>query len=215
LVTQMSQTFGRTHHSWAAAPLFVVLALLLSAAPAGADPVGGGANNIVQVSSGADDPVAARSAVQVAPFNGPFVNSTNIAKATATSCTGCRSVAVAFQAIVVGSDPSIFTPGNAAAAVNSACTGCTSFAYAFQVLVQSPGPASLTPDGRAAVQSVADQVDQVTHSGAGPAEMCSQLGILQAAFVDALSTPGSIASAGQPVQVRPIAASAPDCPSFG
>lgn len=186
--------------------------LLVLAGPAQAESaIGGGANNIVRTSTTQGHEVAQRSAVRVAPYNGPAVNDTNLATATATDCTGCRSVAVAFQAVLVGGDPSVFTPGNAAAATTAGCVDCLAFAFAFQYLVATPGPAHLTPAGRAAVDAVSDQVAAVAASGADPTTMCLTLTSLEQALVDAIDAPGSIDVGNVPVEATARYVSAPSC----
>jgi hypothetical protein len=86
-----------------------------------------------------------------------------------------------------------------------------SFAFAYQDIVSTPGPAYLTPSGRAAVNAVTDQVDAVAASGADPVTMCNELSQLASDFAAALSDPGNVASAGNPVQVT-ATFSAPNCP---
>jgi putative peptide zinc metalloprotease protein len=185
---------------------------LLWASPAYADSaIGGGANNVVRVATTTGTELAQRAAVRVASYNGPFVNTTNVADAEAVDCVGCRSVAIAFQAVLAGGTPSTFTPGNAAAAATAGCTGCVAFAFAFQYVVSTPGPAHLTAAGRAAVDAVSAQVAEVAASGADPTSMCLTLTSLEQAFVDAISAPGSVDSGNQPVTVTARQLSAPTC----
>lgn len=185
---------------------------LVLAAPAHAESaVGGGVNTIVRAYTTTGKELAQRSAVRVAPYNGPSVNDTNLAIAQAVDCTGCRSVAVAFQAVLVGGDPSVFTPGNAAAATTGGCEGCVAFAFAFQYLVSTPGPAHLTPAGRAAVDAVSDRVAAVATSGADPTTMCLALTSLEQAFVDAIDAPGSVDVGNVEVDATARYVSAPSC----
>jgi putative peptide zinc metalloprotease protein len=173
-----------------------------------ASTVGGGANNVVRVATTAGHTLQQRGSLLVTPFLGPYANSTNAALASATDCTGCRSVAVAFQVVLVGSEPQVFTPGNAAVATTGGCTGCVSFAFAFQYLVGTSGPAHLTPAGRAAVEAVADRVAEVVASGAAPATMCTELAGLAQQLVDAVAAPGNLDAA---VQVERRSIDAPPC----
>jgi len=186
--------------------------IVVFGAPAQAEStVGGGANNIVRADTTTGSELVQRAAVRVAPYNGPAVNDTNVAIAQAVDCVGCRSVAVAFQAVFVGGDPSVFTPGNAAAATTAGCTGCVAFAFAFQYLVTTPGAAHLTPAGRAAVDAVAGQVAAVATSGADPTTMCLALTSLEQAFVDAIDAPGSIDVGNVAVESTARYVSAPSC----
>ncbi len=187
-------------------------AIVFAAEPARADStIGGGANNLVRAYTTTGTELVQRAAVRVAPFNGPYVNSTNLADAEAVDCTGCRSVAIAFQAVLVGGDPTAFTPGNAAVAATGGCTDCVSFAFAFQYLVTTPGAAHLTAAGRDAVADVTQQVAAVATSGADPTTMCLTLTALEQAFVDAIDAPGHVATGNQPVEVTARYVSAPSC----
>src|SRR2546423_13035579 len=105
------------------------VAVVAAAAPAGADPTTGGANNVVQVSATVDGAIESRAGTKVTPAPGPAVSSSNIALAQSVGCTACFSTAVAVQVVFVR-DPSVFTPANAAVAVNAGCSSCGSFAYA-------------------------------------------------------------------------------------
>lgn len=158
----------------------VVTAMLVLAVPGAAS--AGGANHVVQVSASAGNPTAIRADAQWAPYGGPSATSANIASATSTDCTGCRAVAVAFQAVVLTGDPNVVTPGNAAVAVNSGCTGCDTFAFAYQDIVMTSAPASLGPSGVAELQSVEERADAVAHSGEPDAQMEADLKALAAEF---------------------------------
>jgi hypothetical protein len=128
----------------------LVAALLLpplAASPASAAE-GGGANNVVQVRTTGGHTFGARAHVQATSYGGDSAQSTNLALAQATDCTGCRSRAAALQAVFVTGDPSSVTVTNAAVAANSDCTGCESYAYAFQYVVSPGAPVSLSPQGR-------------------------------------------------------------------
>jgi putative peptide zinc metalloprotease protein len=142
----------------------------------------GGANHVVQVSAGAGNTTAIRSDVQWAPFGGATASSANIASAMSTDCTGCRAVAVAFQAVVLTGDPNVVTPANAATAVNAGCTGCDTFAFAYQDIVMTSEPASLTPAGVVALQSVEKRAAAVADSGEPDAQMESDLKALAVEF---------------------------------
>src|SRR5919197_1158516 len=108
-IQQMLRVFGA----------LVTIALFAVLPAAADDTVVGGANQLVQVSTIGVGATASRAGVQVAPFGGPRNGSTNIALATSTSCTDCRTVAVAYQAIFLTNNPSVVATGNAAGAVNA------------------------------------------------------------------------------------------------
>jgi putative peptide zinc metalloprotease protein len=58
------------------------------------------------------------------------------------SCTGCRTVAVAFQVVLLVGSVDVVVPQNVSAAVNYACVECVTYALATQLVVTVPGPLS-------------------------------------------------------------------------
>ncbi|MEA2156028.1 MAG: putative peptide zinc metalloprotease protein [Solirubrobacteraceae bacterium] len=86
------------------------------------------------------------------------IDETNAAFAHST-CDGCRTVAIAFQVVIVQSaSPSQITPTNVAVALNENCTGCSSLALAHQFVVGRGGPARITSDGRKRLFAVGDDL---------------------------------------------------------
>ena len=142
-------------------------------------PQGGGANNIVLVSTTGQDMMLARASTQISLIAGPTVGNTNIASASATDCTGCHSTAVAVQTVFVVGSPQYYVPGNAAVASNGACSFCVSFAYAWQYLLQVSGPVHLTPAGQAEIQTLRQQIDDaastVINSKDDATALCNRL----------------------------------------
>ncbi|MFH5821425.1 hypothetical protein [Georgenia sp. AZ-5] len=67
------------------------------------------------------------------------VANTNEAYALA-SCTDCRTVAVAFQVVLVVGQADVVVPQNLAAAVNYSCVECVTHALATQLVVTLAGP---------------------------------------------------------------------------
>ena len=58
------------------------------------------------------------------------------------SCTDCRTVAVAFQVVLLVGSVDVVVPQNLAAAVNYACVECVTYALATQLVVSLDGPLS-------------------------------------------------------------------------
>jgi len=117
--------------------------------------------------------------------DGSPVQSTNQAYALA-SCVDCRSVAVAFQVVlIVGQDDEI-APRNEAVAVNHTCSACTTRSLAMQtVLVLDEEP---TAAQMAEIEGVWDRVEAV-RSMVGPApigDVRAELVALQAELVSIL-----------------------------
>jgi putative peptide zinc metalloprotease protein len=71
--------------------------------------------------------------------DGDTVTNTNEAYALA-SCTDCRTVAVAFQVVLIVGQADVVVPQNIAAAVNYSCVECVTQALATQLVVTLSGP---------------------------------------------------------------------------
>ncbi|MGH9124124.1 MAG: hypothetical protein ACRDZ8_05270 [Acidimicrobiales bacterium] len=71
------------------------------------------------------------------------VTNANLAYSQSSDCTGCRTVAVAVQAVVIEGVPTAITPQNAAVALNNNCQSCMTFAYAQQYVFSPEHPVTL------------------------------------------------------------------------
>jgi putative peptide zinc metalloprotease protein len=65
-------------------------------------------------------------------------------------CTGCRTVAVAFQVVLLLGSVDVVVPQNLSVAVNYSCVECVTYALATQLVVTVPGPLSDTAAGELA-----------------------------------------------------------------
>ena len=190
----MTLTRSRTlRHLLVAVAAF--FALTLAALPAAAQE--GGANNVVVATNMAEESFIARSGVQVAPVGSDSVTSTNLALANSLNCTGCRTVAVAFQAVLVTRNANTITPTNAAVATNDGCNSCATFAYAYQYVLTTERSAHLTLAGQSGVLAVRTEAAALATSNLDFPELAAQLDVLAARFkaiIDSeLVTTGSIA----------------------
>jgi putative peptide zinc metalloprotease protein len=79
------------------------------------------------------------------------VNSANSAYALA-SCADCKTVAVAFQVVIVVGQSNSIAPENLAVAINYNCASCVTLAIAQQLLVTVDRP--LTDEARAQVEAL-------------------------------------------------------------
>jgi hypothetical protein len=114
---------------------------------------GSGGKNVVLVVNQTDGRLAARANLVQGLASGPKAIPENLAAARA-SCMDCRTVAVAFQAVLVISDPDVASPRNAAVAANGGCVRCETFAYAWQYVVSTGGPVRVTPEGHQAIAAL-------------------------------------------------------------
>lgn len=66
------------------------------------------------------------------------INAYNDADASSSNCTGCRSIAIAFQIVADGRVPNYVNANNSADAVNINCTNCQTLGAAYQFVVAKP-----------------------------------------------------------------------------
>ena len=140
--------------------LAVMVAVGLGETPVGA----GGGDNVVLAFNSADESHLPRSGVAVTRAAGDVVDSENLAYAK-SSCHGCRTVAVAVQAVLILSDASVITPKNAAVAANEGCTSCQTMAAAYQYVLTTGGPVHLSEVGEQEVATLRQEIAHVTASG--------------------------------------------------
>jgi putative peptide zinc metalloprotease protein len=92
------------------------------------------------------------------------VDATNAAVAVNSGCTGCSTVAIAFEGVIVVGSPSTFSPTNLALAYNQDCSGCTAFADAYQQVVQTSTRVRITKQGRKQVAAIRKDLKDLKHS---------------------------------------------------
>ncbi|MGN6636970.1 MAG: hypothetical protein ACTHJ6_16135 [Oryzihumus sp.] len=88
--------------------------------------------------------------------DGDSVTNRNEAYAFA-SCSGCRTVAVAFQVVLVVGDAHVTIPQNLSGAVNYSCARCVTYALAQQLVLTVPG--DLSPAARQRLESLWQQIE--------------------------------------------------------
>ena len=166
------------------AALVSAAALLACGAPlAAADGAqGGGADQVVMASTTAGNQTLERSALNAVSFGGDTLNNSNLARADAHDCTGCRSVAVSVQAVFATGHPHVVTPHNFAVATNENCTSCLSYAYAYQYALTTDGPVRLTTTGLQQIASLRWQVAIAAASGLAPDALTARLDELTTQF---------------------------------
>lgn len=100
---------------------------------------GGNINNEVVVINTVDGRSAHRAGAGVALVTGDDAHNQNAAAAT-SSCSDCRTVAVAAQAVIIQrTDATTIAPRNFAIALNEGCVRCQTFAAAYQLVFTTDG----------------------------------------------------------------------------
>jgi putative peptide zinc metalloprotease protein len=157
----MTTTETRRHARWLLVP-FVALALLFGTAPlarADDDPLQNKDVNEAQAINQHDGGTIFRFSLAVRKVTDGVVNQTNTADAEA-SCVDCRTVAAAFQVILVSGDASVVTPQNKAVAVNYQCEECLTYAKATQIVIDTTGK-ELTPKGHQRLAKLESRMHEV------------------------------------------------------
>jgi putative peptide zinc metalloprotease protein len=139
----------RSHRAPAAVAGLVALLVALGPAPALGqldEPSGGDTNQAVAVNT-EDGASVFRLAFSIRHVTDGVVDQQNLAYAYA-SCTDCKTVALAFQVVIVVGSAGYVAPVNQSAAVNDQCAECLTFASATQIVIGVDGPVVFTPEGR-------------------------------------------------------------------
>ena len=153
-----------------AASVVAMGTLAVWAAPAMAAGSTTNGTNTVDAITTTGSPTSQLFALQVTSQRGQD-NAQNTAWAYAHDCTGCRSVAVAFQVDFEVGPMSQSTPQNLGLAENYQCTGCVSYAYAYQDVVPVAHPITLNAPEQAQLNDIASRAQQLASSGQTPAQM--------------------------------------------
>jgi putative peptide zinc metalloprotease protein len=103
-------------------------------------------------------------AFKVVRVNRDVVDQTNAAVAYA-SCEACRTIAVAFQIVLVMSDPEIVTPENIALALNFECESCETLASAYQFVFSVPPGFRFSSDASREIAEIRQALRELIRSG--------------------------------------------------
>jgi putative peptide zinc metalloprotease protein len=131
---------------------------------------GGSVNNEVVLLNLTDGRFAHRARFGTARVTGGDVTNTNSAAAT-SSCSDCRTVAVAVQIVLVMRDSAYIAPRNQAVAINNSCLRCESYALAYQYVVSTGGIVHFTPEGQQRLAELEAQISHLTASDLGFLEL--------------------------------------------
>ena len=143
--------------------LVAVLLPLLGSAAAAEVPAGGGADHVVLAFNQADGTLRSASGVAVSITAANAVGTENLAFAR-SSCSDCRTVAVAFQAVPIIRDVDVIVPKNAAVAVNVDCLSCQTAAFAYQYVLTTGGPVHLSAAGQSEITSIRAEARELAAS---------------------------------------------------
>jgi putative peptide zinc metalloprotease protein len=118
-----------------------------------------------------------RFAFDVTRVTRGVVDQQNAAVAYA-SCEECRTIAVAFQIVLVASDPEVVTPENVALAINYECTSCETLASAYQFVFSVPERFRFSKDAKERINEIRHELRRLLRSDAPIAELQAQIDAL-------------------------------------
>ena len=167
-------------------------------------------DNLVQVdnSNPASPAVSTASAVAFDTGNTAVTNG-NLAYSHSVNCTGCRTVTVAVQAVVIEGNPTDIEPQNAAVALNENCTSCQTFAYAHQYVFSPHHTVRLDGEARDRLAGIQRAINWVANSGTDFATMSSRLDQLSWAFCDTVQRAVASQQDGQNTSTTSVCGVAP------
>jgi putative peptide zinc metalloprotease protein len=146
---------------------------------------GGGDNTAVAVNT-KDGSTKVKVSFRVVKVKGDVVDEGNAAVAVA-SCTGCRTVAIAWQLVLVESDPSVVTPTNLALAINIECTDCETLASAYQWVVGTDGNVRLSDEAKRALARIRRELKELLESDLSIEEIQARLDELAQEFEEVMA----------------------------
>jgi putative peptide zinc metalloprotease protein len=167
----------------AAALLIAALALALGAARA--TPAQAQDNTAIAINTkdGAD---IFRLAFKIVRANQEVIDQSNAAVAF-NSCEECSSIAIAFQIVLIFSDPDVVTSENIALAMNLECDACVAFASAYQWLLTTDGPVHFTAEGNLRLAELRKQLRELLQSDLTLEQLTAELERIKNEIADILA----------------------------
>ena len=123
-------------------------------------------DNVAIAITDARHPVDVDVSFQITHDHGPVANANNLASATGSNCTGCRTIAIAIQVDLVSGVVTKVNAQNFSLAENFKCVQCETLADADQFIVAPGGEdVDLTGHGRAELEAIRRDLVAEVHSG--------------------------------------------------
>jgi putative peptide zinc metalloprotease protein len=160
--------------------------LLVTLAGAGATPAHAQDNTAIAINT-KDGTDIFKLAFKIARVNQDVVDQSNAAVAF-NSCQDCQSIAVAFQIVLIFSDPAVVDSQNLALALNENCDACVAFASAYQWLLTTDGPVRLTADGNQRIAELRKRLRDLLQSDLTVEQLQAELDQIRDEVADILAT---------------------------
>jgi putative peptide zinc metalloprotease protein len=160
--------------------------LLLTLAGASATPAQAQDNTAIAINT-KDGTDIFKLAFKIARVNQDVVDQSNAAVAF-NSCQDCQSIAVAFQIVLIFSDPAVVDSQNLALALNENCDACVAFASAYQWLLTTDGPVHLTAEGNQRIAELRKRLRDLLESDLTIEQLQAELDQIRDEVADILAT---------------------------
>jgi len=165
-----------------------ILATVLVFALAGASAAPGHAqDNAALAINTKDGTDIFKLAFKIVRVNQDIVDQSNAAVAF-NSCEECQSIAVAFQIVLIFSDPDVVTPENLALAINYECDACVAFASAYQWALTTGGPVHFTAEGNMRLAELRKRLRELLKSDLTIEQLQAELDQIKTQVADILAT---------------------------
>jgi putative peptide zinc metalloprotease protein len=139
-------------------------------------------------------------AFKIARVNQDIVDQSNAAVAF-NSCEDCQSIAIAFQIVLIFSDPAVVSSENLALALNYECDACIAFASAYQWLLTTDGPVHLTAAGNGRIAELRKRLHDLANADLTVDQLHAELDEIRDEVADILAT--ELVPAGKPESPPP------------
>jgi putative peptide zinc metalloprotease protein len=187
------------------AVVLLIATVLFVAVCAGATPAGAQDNAAVAINT-KDGTDIFKLAFKIARVNQQIVDQSNAAVAF-NSCEECQSIAVAFQVVLIFSDPDVVGSTNLALAYNFECDACVAFASAYQWLLTTGGPVHFTTEGNQRLAEIRQRLHELANSNLTLEQLIAELDEIKAELADILAT--ELVAAGPPSETSTSTSTAP------
>jgi putative peptide zinc metalloprotease protein len=160
--------------------------LVLALGGAGATPAHAQDNTAIAINT-KDGTDIFKLAFKIARVNQDVVDESNAAVAF-NSCEDCQSIAVAFQIVLIFSDPAVVDSQNLALALNENCDACVAFASAYQWLLTTDGPVRLTAEGNLRIAELRKRLRDLLQSDLTVEQLQAELDQVRDEVADIIAT---------------------------
>ena len=103
------------------------------------------------------------------------------------ACTECASVAIAFEIVLVASDPSVVTPTNIAIAFNESCQTCVAIAEAYQFVLGTGGIVHFDAEGNRILSEIRRELHSLRKEDLTLEQLQARLDAIAARMADVLA----------------------------